>query len=332
MLRMELFKKLQIEQTQILKYEMNELAEPKHLITTQNMSLIDLDNYFFHADKMQALVKDKGGDDRLKHKVLALAFYEPSTRTSCSFQAAMLRLGGSTIFINDTFSSVKKGETLEDTIKTLGIYADAIVLRHPIKGSSKKAAKVSEKPIINAGDGEGEHPTQALLDVYTIYKEFRGNMPGITITFVGDLKYSRTVHSLVKLVALFSDVKIIFVNPPGLEIPSDIIDFLHIKGLQPEYTTMNNAIEVTDVLYMTRIQRERIMESVVVDTNLYRLDEDLMKRAKQRMIVMHPLPRNDEISTEIDHDPRVAYFRQMEYGLYIRMALLESILTKTASS
>ena len=262
-------------------------------------------------------------------KTVVNLFYEPSTRTSCSFQVAAYKLGCNVISITDKYSSVEKGETLEDTIKTVGYYGDVIVLRHPEKGSFARAQAVSSVPVINAGDGNGEHPTQALLDIYTIYDELlnhnlRVGQDYITVTFVGDLLNSRTVHSLVKILKEIRNVQMIFVAPPGLDIDYD--DAVHNMSLQ-------EAIGMTDVLYVTRIQRERFINqddylNIVNNYDDYRVTPDLLKYAKPTAIVMHPLPRGNELDTRVDDDPRAVYFKQVENGVYMRMAILEGIFRK----
>lgn len=256
----------------------------------------------------------------LKNRIMSTLFYEPSTRTSCSFQAAMLRLGGSVIPVPVDQSSVQKGETLQDTIRTLCCYSDVIVLRHPDKGSALEASKVSTKPILNAGDGTGEHPTQALLDLYTIQQEL-GRVENLTITFTGDLTYGRTVHSLVHLLVHFPNIKIMYAS--SFPMPPDIVAYVSSHGLEQHVATLEEALPETDVLYVTRIQKERFTFSGTVPC----IDSACMKRAKQKMIVMHPLPRNEELSTDMDNDPRSVYFKQMEYGMYMRMAILEYYLS-----
>jgi len=265
----------------------------------------------------------RNGPDRLLNKTIINLFYEPSTRTSCSFQAAAIKMGCAVISITDKYSSVEKGESLEDTIKTINYYGDTIVLRHPEKGSSERAVKVSKIPIINAGDGNGEHPTQALLDIFTIYEElyhrgidlFSETRESILVTFLGDLKNSRTVHSLIQLLILFPKVDFIYITPPGLEMPQEF-NYGQILPLE-------EAIRVTDILYVTRIQKERIIGDVIED---YCIDKEAMNKAKETMILMHPLPRVKEISVEVDSDPRAVYFKQVENGLYMRMAILDTIL------
>jgi aspartate carbamoyltransferase len=312
---------------------------PQHLLSVQGLNTQFLELVMNISDEMKSLVLMKGGDDRLKHFVLATAFYEPSTRTSCSFQAAMLRLGGSVINISEEQSSAKKGESLQDIVRSLSCYCDAIVIRHPLKGSAEQAANVSTKPVINAGDGTGEHPTQALLDLYTIRSELGGTIGGssadapMVITLLGDLKNSHTVHSLVNLLALFEHIKLIFISPVGLEMPANIIqDISKPKASVQQIFNMalEEAVKISNVLYVTRIQRERFDHDEDYNRvmGLYCVDAELMSKANQSMIVMHQLPRVNEIHPEVDLDPRAAYFRQMENGMYVRMALLSLMLRR----
>jgi len=247
-------------------------------------------------------------------KTLINLFYEPSTRTSCSFHKAMLNLGGNVIEITDN-SSAKKGESLEDTIKTISNYGDIIVLRHSEKGSSQRACKVSTIPLINAGDGNGEHPTQALLDIYTIYKEAKKNIltDKIIVTFVGDIKNSRTIHSLIHLLNLFQ-VTYIFISPPGLELETNMLNVLHLS--------LEEALKITDIVYVTRIQKERERESFTPIC----LSKEIL--GTKDFIIMHPLPRQEELPPEIDDDPRSVYFKQVAYGVKMRMAILHELLNK----
>jgi len=260
------------------------------------------------------------------NKIMINLFYEPSTRTSCSFQVAAYKLGCKVINITDKYSSVEKGETLEDTIKTLNYYGDVIVLRHPEKSAIERAQSVSKIPIINAGNGNGEHPTQALLDIYTIYDELlKHNIKVgddyITVTFVGDLKNSRTAHSLIKILKNIRFVQLIFVSPPGLELHGeDAITNMDLR----------EAIGITDILYVTRIQKERFScekeyRDIVDNYDDFRVTPQLLKYAKPEAIIMHPLPRGDELSVSVDSDPRAVYFKQVENGVYMRMAILESL-------
>ncbi|MFH1994571.1 MAG: aspartate carbamoyltransferase [Nitrospinota bacterium] len=302
----------------------------KDILSVKQFSRDDIEYIFGVAHEMREIVARVGSLDLLKGKLLANLFYEPSTRTFSSFLAAMERLGGSVIPINTVqYSSVSKGESLPDTVRTLECYADVIVLRHPDENASKIAAQYTRKPIINAGDGVGEHPTQAILDLYTIMEEL-GTVDGLTITMLGDLKYGRTVHSLARLLSLFN-VKINYVSPESLRMPEDIVKEIDDKGgNQSHHTDINAVLAETDVLYVTRVQKERF-ESEAEYKKVqggYIIDEETMKKAKEKMIVTHPLPRVGEISMEVDNDPRAAYFRQMEYGLYVRMALLAMVLGK----
>jgi aspartate carbamoyltransferase len=306
------------------------------------------------AGEMRRLVKEGGGgDNRLQHKVLSLIFYEASTRTSCSFQAAMHRLGGRVIHVDASpstgNSSSKKGESLEDTLQCMECYSDVTVLRHPIQGSLGRVISRVNKPVLNAGDGVGEHPTQALLDLFTIFDELGGwenierqssSISGqpLKIVLLGDLKHGRTVHSLAKLVARSRIVKdptteleLVYCSPPSLKMPQEVQDYVARYGVkQTETSDLKEAVADSNVLYVTRIQKERFEVTEEYDAHqakgLFVVDEDLMKVAPESMIVMHPLPRVDEIATEVDSDPRAAYFRQMENGMFVRMALLDLVL------
>jgi len=302
----------------------------KDILSVRQFTREDLEYIFAVAHEMHVMVERVGTFDLLKGKILANLFYEPSTRTSSSFTAAMERLGGSVIPINEVkYSSVSKGESLPDTVRTLECYADVIVLRHPEVGSAAIAAKAARKPVINAGDGIGEHPTQALLDSFTVREEL-GHLDSLTVTLLGDLKHGRTVHSLARLLSLYK-VKLNYVAPDILRMPAELIDELKARKIeQAEYTTLDQSLPETDVLYVTRVQKERFTDEAVYESvkGAYVIDPKVMKAAKQRMIVMHPLPRVGEISPEFDDDPRAAYFRQMEYGLYVRMALLAMVLGK----
>src|SRR5512140_3836166 len=302
----------------------------KDILSVKQFGREDLEYVFAVAHEMHDMVDHIGTFDLLKGKILANLFYEPSTRTSSSFTAAMERLGGSVIPINEVkYSSVAKGESLPDTVRTLECYADVIVIRHPEVGSAAAAAKAAHKPVINAGDGIGEHPTQALLDAFTIREEI-GHLDGLTVTLLGDLKHGRTVHSLARLLSLYK-VKVNYVSPDILRMPAELIDELNARGIeQTEYTALDACLPETDVLYVTRVQKERFADEATYESvkGAYVIDPQVMKVAKKRAIVMHPLPRVGEISPDFDDDPRAAYFRQMEYGLYVRMALLAMVLGK----
>uniref|UniRef100_A0A8D8Q3C6 CAD protein n=1 Tax=Cacopsylla melanoneura TaxID=428564 RepID=A0A8D8Q3C6_9HEMI len=293
----------------------------------------------FNRDQIRELFNVARALKRFKHKghiledkVMASIFYEVSTRTSCSFNVAMQRLGGRVVHIDESSSSVKKGETLQDTVAVLSGYADVIVLRHPEPGAVKLASNYSKKPIINAGDGIGEHPTQALLDIFTIQEEM-GRVSGLNITMVGDLKNGRTVHSLARLLTLY-DVKLNYVSPANLGMPQSVQDFVASKGKQQEvFDSLEQVLPQTDVLYMTRIQKERFPspEEYEKSCGLYVVTPKIMTKAKSKMAVMHPLPRVFEIAPEFDSDPRAAYFRQAEYGMYVRMALLTMVLGRDSA-
>ena len=272
--------------------------------------------------------EETGIPQLLQGKLLASVFYEPSTRTRFSFEAAMLRLGGQIIMTEAAshFSAVKKGESLEDTIRVLGGYADVIVLRHPEKGSAERASKVSPVPRINAGDGAGEHPTQALLDLFTIRKEC-GTVDGLSIACMGDLLYGRTVHSLLRLLGLYK-VKISLHAPPELKLPEEYISELRENGITIEEREGMDGVENADVVYVTRVQRERFSsdEEYQKVKGSYVIDEDWLQKLKPQAVIMHPLPRIDELAPEVDKDPRAAYFRQEKNGVYVRMALLAHVL------
>ncbi len=301
------------------------------IISVSQFSRENLEHIFAVAEDMRAIVKKQGSTDLLRGSVLACLFYEPSTRTSSSFIAAMSRLGGTIIPITQgvQFSSVSKGESLPDTIRTLESYADVIVIRHPEMGSAQMAADCARKPIINGGDGVGEHPTQALLDMFTI-KEELGRIDGLNVGMVGDLRYGRTVHSLARLLCLY-DVQFDFVSPEILRLPLDVMNDIRDHGLPVAETyDVADIIEDVDVLYVTRVQKERFADLAQYEEvrDQYVITPELMAHAKDKMVVMHPLPRVGEISNDVDADPRAAYFRQMENGMYVRMALLAAVLGK----
>ncbi|KAF2083522.1 carbamoyl-phosphate synth [Saccharata proteae CBS 121410] len=301
----------------------------KHVISVKQVTRSELHLLFTVAQEMRLGAQRHGCLDTLRGKVLCNMFFEPSTRTSASFETAMKRLGGEVVVINESHSSTKKGESLADTIRTLGCYADAVVLRHPSDDSADTAAKFSNVPIINGGNGSREHPTQAFLDLFTIREEL-GTVKGLTITFVGDLKYGRPVHSLCDLLKHYEDIKIQLVNPEGLAIPEGVRKSLVERGqLLAEVNELTpEVVARSDVLYCTRVQKERFpdLEYYEKVKDSFVVDNAVMKNAKENMIVMHPLPRNAEIAEEVDFDPRAAYFRQMRYGLYTRMALLALVL------
>ena len=262
-------------------------------------------------------------------KIMATLFYEPSTRTQMSFQTAMLRLGGKIIgFDNPETSSVAKGENLKDTTKIVSGYADIMVMRHPLEGSAKAAALTADCPIINAGDGGHLHPTQTLTDLLTLTK-IKGGADNLTVGLCGDLKNGRTVHSLCKALSCFNNNRFIFISTKELRMPSYIKDILTASGCKfTEADSIEEVIDKLDVLYMTRIQRERFLsdEEYMKQKDVYRLDKAKMRNAKSDLCVLHPLPRIDEIAIEVDDDPRAMYFKQAKFGMYVRMALILTVL------
>ncbi|XP_071450455.1 multifunctional protein CAD isoform X2 [Hetaerina americana] len=300
----------------------------RHILTVDTFSKEQMNEVFNLASTMRVNVhRDRPLDHILKGKIMASIFYEASTRTSCSFAAAMLRLGGQVVHVDSISSSVTKGESLEDTVAVMAGYTDVVVLRHPEPGAVSRAASRCRKPVISGGDGVGEHPTQALLDAFAIREEI-GTINGLTVALVGDLKHGRTVHSLARLLTLYN-VRLLYVNPPGLGMPNNIKEYVNSKGIpQEEFSSLEEVIPECDVIYMTRIQRERFqsLDEYEKACGVLILTPHLMRYAKHRCVVLHPLPRLNEISPELDSDPRAAYFRQAEGGLYVRMALLSLVL------
>uniref|UniRef100_A0A667ZBG6 Multifunctional protein CAD n=1 Tax=Myripristis murdjan TaxID=586833 RepID=A0A667ZBG6_9TELE len=315
---------------QVSHFQTSPLLHPlvgQHILSVRQFSKEQMSHLFNVAHTLRLLVQKERSLDILKGKVMASMFYEVSTRTSSSFAAAMQRLGGSVVHFSESTSSTQKGESLADSVQTMSCYADVLVLRHPTPGAVENASRHCRKPVINAGDGVGEHPTQALLDVFTIREEL-GTVNGMTITMVGDLKHGRTVHSLAKLLTQYR-ITLRYVAPRNLHMPAEIIDYVASKGIkQEEFESIEEALPETDVLYMTRIQKERFAseEEYKACFGQFILTPHIMTSAKRKMVVMHPLPRVNEISMEVDTDPRAAYFRQAENGMYIRMALLATVL------
>ncbi|MCH5268806.1 MAG: aspartate carbamoyltransferase [Lachnospiraceae bacterium] len=303
--------------------------------------LIDLDNYPVSSwnDIIDLAIDIK----RNKHiyvgacngKIMATLFYEPSTRTQMSFQSAMLRLGGGIIgFDNPATSSVAKGESIKDTTKIASSYSDIIVMRHFVEGSVKAAALTADCPVVNAGDGGHLHPTQTLTDLLTLKAE-KGTLSGLTVGFCGDLKNGRTVHSLLKALSCYDNNKFVLISTNELKVPTYIKDRISASGKEYiEVNSLEEAIPELDVLYMTRIQRERFgsPEEYERQKNVFCLDAQKMRAAKKDMIVLHPLPRVDEITLEVDDDPRALYFKQANYGMYVRMSLILSILNEDIST
>jgi len=299
----------------------------KHIIKSQQFDQKLISKIF-----AMATILEKKKDSSLSGKIMASLFYEPSTRTRFSFESAMIRLGGSVITTENAkeFSSASKGETLEDSIKVINNYADVIVLRHYEEGSAEKAGSVSKIPIINAGDGAGQHPTQALLDLYTIKREL-GKIDGITIALVGDLKHGRTIRSLSYLLGKYKNIKIYFVSPIELRIGEDVKIYLkeHLTHYE-ETDSLLSVIGKIDVLYQTRIQKERFVSKKEYEkfNGCYTIDNVMIKKMKIESIIMHPLPRVNEILSEVDASPKAVYFKQAYYGLLIRMALLKMVMGK----
>jgi aspartate carbamoyltransferase catalytic subunit len=301
----------------------------RDIISIRDLSREEIEEVLKVAHRMIPIAEGTKIDRRLDGNILALAFLEPSTRTRLSFETAAQRLGGRCITIADpATSSVTKGETLSDTIRMLSAYADAIVLRHPNEGAARLAAEMSDKPVLNAGDGAGQHPTQTLLDLATIL-EAHGTLSGLRVVLLGDLKYGRTVHSLAHALALFG-AEIVLVSPPSLRLPDEVSEHLEQMGARVrEEEQLHRAVRDSDVLYVTRIQKERFGDETEYAkvAGSYRIDNSVLASSKPRMIVMHPLPRLGEIAPEVDGSPHAAYFRQAFLGVPVRMALLSLVLT-----
>ncbi|KAK6934497.1 Aspartate/ornithine carbamoyltransferase, carbamoyl-P binding [Dillenia turbinata] len=290
-----------------------------------------LSNIFEVAREMERIEKNSPGSQILKGYLMATLFYEPSTRTRLSFESAMKRLGGEVLTTENAreFSSAAKGETLEDTIRTVERYSDIIVMRHFESGAARRAAATASIPIVNAGDGPGQHPTQALLDVYTIEREI-GQLDGIKVGLVGDLANGRTVRSLAYLLAKYYNVKFFFVAPDVVKMKDDIKSYLTSQRIEwEESADLMEVASMCDVVYQTRIQKERFGEHIDLYEEArgkYIVDQKVMSVLQKHAVIMHPLPRLDEITVDVDADPRAAYFRQAKNGLYIRMALLKLLL------
>jgi aspartate carbamoyltransferase catalytic subunit len=292
----------------------------KHIVSMRDLTRDDVDFVLDYAEKM--IPYAKAGVRLLQSRILALLFFEPSTRTQLSFDSAMKRLGGSTLSLTSQESSVLKGETLADTIKVVGEYADAIVLRHPREGAARMASEISSVPIINGGDGAGHHPTQTLLDLYTIKKE--SHLHDLDIALLGDLKYGRTAHSLAYALNMY-DANITLVAPEGLQMPKHIVSTLDSVRLTED---IDEVIRDVDVLYVTRIQKERFPDpnEYLRVAKSYRITLPVLGGVRDNLIIMHPLPRVDEIAQEVDQTKYAKYFKQAFYGIPVRMALLAILL------
>ena len=301
---------------------------PRCIMSPLDLSVEELDELMDTA--LDIMANPDSYSETCKGKVLATLFYEPSTRTRLSFEAAMLRLGGKTLgFHSADSSSATKGETVADTIRVMSQFADICAMRHPKEGAALVAAEKSGIPVINAGDGGHQHPTQTLTDLLTI-KALKGHFDNLTVGMCGDLKFGRTVHSLIKALVRYPNVKFIFISPTELMLPSYIRDDLLIQNNVAfrEVTELTDVLPSLDILYMTRVQRERFFneEDYVRLKDFYILDRKKMELAGPDMLVLHPLPRVNEISSEVDDDPRAVYFKQVKYGMYIRMALILKLL------
>ncbi len=300
----------------------------RDVVSIGDFTVEEIEGIIDYARKMVPIARGERKSKALDGKILSTLFFEPSTRTKLSFESAMLRLGGSVLgFANPKGTSATKGETLADTIRMAEAYSDVIVLRHPREGAARLAAKFSEIPVINAGDGAGQHPTQTLLDLFTIKTE-KGTLSDININLVGDLKYGRTVHSLAHALAMFG-ANLTFTAPKDLQMPSHVIEKAERLGVKPKISyDLEESIADSDVLYVTRIQRERFPDLAEYEkvAGAYRVDSDLLEKAKEDMIIMHPLPRVNEIDPEVDNTPHAKYFVQAFNGVPVRMALLSMVL------
>ncbi len=299
----------------------------RHLLSPLDMSVEELDSLFDLANDIE-----KNPDkykDACRNKKIATLFYEPSTRTRLSFEAAMINLGGQVLgFSEAASSSAAKGESLADTIKVVSCYADICAMRHPKEGSALVAANNANIPVINAGDGGHQHPTQTLTDLLTI-RSLKGKLGGFTIGLCGDLKFGRTVHSLINALLRYDDIKFVLISPEELKVPDYIRDAIEEAGCEyEEVTNLDDVMGDLDILYMTRVQRERFFneEDYIRLKDSFILTKDKMKEAREDMLVLHPLPRVNEISVKVDKDPRAVYFKQAQYGVYVRMALILKLM------
>jgi aspartate carbamoyltransferase catalytic subunit len=300
----------------------------KHIISIPELNRSELEDIV----QMAAELKQTPQPDALKNKVIASCFFEPSTRTRLSFETAIQRLGGSVIGFDDAgnTSLANKGETLSDSVQVIANYVDALVMRHPKEGAARLASEFSHGiPVINAGDGANQHPTQTLLDLFSIY-ETQGRLDNLTIAFVGDLKYGRTVHSLTQALAKFQNIQFLFIAPPSLALPDYLLEELDALNLPYKITqNLEEAIPQLDILYMTRVQKERFDPSEYAHMKAdFVLNANMLTQAKENLKVLHPLPRVDEIATDVDTTPYAYYFQQAGNGLYARQALLRLVLTE----
>ena len=299
----------------------------RHLITPLDFTVEELETLFDLANDIER--NPSKYSQICNGKILATCFYEPSTRTRLSFESAMLQLGGQVLGFSDSASSsATKGESVADTIRMISAYTNICAMRHPKEGSALVASEAASIPVINAGDGGHQHPTQTLTDMLTI-RSLKGRLNNFTIGLCGDLKFGRTVHSLINALVRYENVKFVFISPEELKVPDYIIEMLREKGIPfEEVIRLEDVISSLDLLYMTRVQKERFFneQDYIRLKDFYILDKTKMALAKEDMLVLHPLPRVNEISVEIDNDPRAAYFRQAKYGVYVRMALILTLL------
>ena len=303
------------------------MLKNKSLVSIEDVTTTELEEIFKIAGEMESSLASGKPLKTMDGKIMVTIFYEPSTRTRLSFESAMHRLGGSVLSISEIkSSSVAKGETLADTVRMAEGYADVIVVRHPMEGAARLASRFSSKPVINAGDGSGQHPTQKVLDLYTIRKEI-GDLNGKEITIVGDLKYGRTVHSLLIALSKY-DVSVNLVSPQLLRLPNYVYSRIENSMKVRMTEDLNRVIETTDVLYVTRIQKERFSDPNEYKSVIgsYSINMNTVSAMKEKSIIMHPLPRIDEISPEVDRSPKAVYFRQANNGVPVRMALISEIL------
>lgn len=299
----------------------------RSVVSIDDISLDEMNEVFQLSAEMQESIERNKKITTLEGKVMSTLFFEPSTRTRMSFESSMHRLGGSVMTMADAkSSSASKGETLSDSIRIVSSYSDIIVIRHPMEGAARLAAKFSSVPVINGGDGSGQHPTQTLLDLYTIYREF-SSLDNLTVTLLGDLKYGRTVHSLLLALSRFN-VKVNLISPGILRIPDFILERVKDKIEVKETENLDRSISESDVIYVTRIQKERFadMNEYKSVIGSYSVDQKLLEQMKQTAIIMHPLPRVDEIKPDVDYDKRARYFKQAANGIPVRMALISKIL------
>ena len=301
-----------------------------HMISASQLTPAMLQQLFQLADELQSRDRSRTLEARLQGRILATLFYEPSTRTRLSFEAAMQKLGGSVLTVENArdSSSAVKGETIADTVRVISGYADAIAIRHFTKGTAAAAAQASPVPVINAGDGAGEHPTQAIADTYTIQREL-GRLHNLRVTLVGDLLYGRTIHSLLPLLAHFPPLHVTLVSPPSLRLPQEMVEELRAGGAVIEETSvLGGSLEQANVVYVTRVQGERFTSAEEYEKvkDAYILTLRMASSLRAGAVIMHALPRLNEIAPEVDLDPRAAYFRQARNGLYVRMALLSLLL------